>query len=113
MKSKKELLKIQNNKKDNEFENYVKLIDDAIKNNYPSGLDFDECPHVERIVCYSDVDISYYSGLEKELIKVVQSTDEFKKIGSELKENGYKYEFDSYVSYPNSTVEWGINLIIS
>lgn len=112
MKSKAELLRVKNDKKEKEFQDYVKAMENVIKRNYPDGLDFDECPHCERIVSYEDIDIYYYTRIEKILIEAIQSTEGFKKIAKELTDNGYKFEFKSHVIYPHSRAEWEIDLII-
>lgn len=113
MKSKKELLKNQRIKDNEEFQEYVNIMEKAIQKKYSKGLDFDECPHVERFIWYRDVDIDFYTGYEKKFIKAIKQTKSFKKITDELAENGYEYELEGHVRYSNPSPEWTINLIIS
>lgn len=113
MKSKSEILKMQKVKKDEEFQKYIKIMEKAIKANFPNGLDFDECPYVERLVYYRDVDIDFYTGYEKKIIEAIKETKIFKKIAKQLTENGYKFNLKAHVSYSNPSPEWKINLEIS
>lgn len=87
-------------------------MEENIKRKYPNGLDFDECPYIQRFIYYGDIDISYYTGIEKEFIEAIKLTEAFKKIANNLIGNGYKYEFESHVDFSWSKPEWEIILII-
>ncbi|EKS4345166.1 hypothetical protein QB607_003170 [Clostridium botulinum] len=87
-------------------------MEESIKSKYPNGLNFDECPYIQRFIYCGDIDILYYTGIEKELIEAIKSTEAFKKISNDLIDNGYEYEFKSHVDFSWSKPEWEIILII-
>ena len=110
--SKSELLGSKHNEKLKRFKDYVKMVSKVIKENYPNGLEFNELPHVERFLYHQDIEIEYYTGLEKELVKAIERSNVFRKMANELIDNGYEYALEAHVNYSSSRDEWNINLII-
>lgn len=111
MKSKSEILQEQNDNRAKEFQGYVKLMNKTIKNLYPAGLVFNECPHFENFMCYTHAAVNYYTGLEEILVKAIKETESFKKMAKELIKNGYTFEFSTNTTIGFSgRTEWFIYL---
>lgn len=116
MKSKIVLLKEKMEKERAKFQGYVKLMEEAIKKNYPDKYTFDvEDPFADRFLYYGDIDDdgTYHTGLEDIYVKAIEETKSFKKIANAIKKKGCKYKFTTSVSYPYSRAEWKIYLHIT
>jgi hypothetical protein len=112
MKNKTELLKEQEQKKQEIFNGYVNKVNDSILRRFPNGFEIEKVPDDFRLSYYGDFNINWYTGFEEELKKITEATPAFILMTKELKNNNYEYLLDVHVSYSGSRPEWFVDLYI-